>query len=204
VPTHGLTVDEYRMLLRTFQTVYPHVSVWVNEIYTIVIGTPQPMRIELSQLEQGLALPAVQANLAEVDIGDPLSLLSLLALDEKAVTRYAGRGRTNTDGRAYVGFLREAVEEENDASMNGAQVLQSLTPFLVQSPDGWLSGNSSDGTFRAHLKRRLEARVHSVEGIAQMLTGNRRNAQLSFWRAQAIDPTEISAQRLLEVISTGE
>ena len=204
VPTHGLSVEEYRMVLRTFQTVFPHTSVWLNEIYTIVVGTPRPMRIELSRLERSLSRPAVQSNLAAVDIGDPLSLLSLLALDEQAVARYTGRGRINTDGRAYVGYLREAVESEADPRMNGSEVLRSLTPFLVQTPQGWLTGRSRDNALMSKLEKRLKSRVHSVEGIAEMLTGDRRSAQLSFWRAQAIDPAEISAQRLLEVIGTGE
>ena len=34
--------------------------------------------------------------------------------------------------------------------------------------------------------------------------GKRRNAQLNFWRAQAIDAEEISARRLLEVLGTGK
>jgi spermidine synthase len=204
VPTHGLSVEEYRMVLRTFQTVFPHTSVWLNEIYTIVVGTPGPMRVELSQLERSLSRRPVQANLAAVEIGDPLSLLSLLAMDELAVARYTGRGRINTDGRAYVGYLRESVEAEAAPHMNGSEVLHSMTPFLVRSPHGWLTGKSRDSALLAKLEKRLEARVHSVAGIAEMLTGDRRSAQLNFWRAQAIDPGEISAQRLLEVIGTGE
>lgn len=203
VPTHGLSVEEYRMVLRTFQTVFPHASVWLNEIYTIVVGTPGTMRIDLQRLEKSLSRHAVRSNLAAVDIGEPLSLLSLLALDEEGLGRYTGRGRINTDGRAYVGYLRETVEEEADPRMNGSEVLRSMTPFLVRSPEGWLSGESAEGLM-TRLEKRLEARVHSVTGIAEMLTGDRRSAQLSFWRAQAVDPEEISARRLLEVIGTGE
>ena len=201
VPTHGLTVDEYRIVLRTFQSVFPHASVWLNEIYTIVLATPEPLSIDLAKLRQAQAIPAVQTSLAAYDIGDPVSLLSLLALDAQAVTRYAGRGRLNTDGHAPVGYLRDA---DVGKEMTGAAVLESLAPHLVRSATGWLPAGAADRDLRAGLDKRLEARAQTVRGVAAMLTGDRRNAQLSFWRAQAIDPTEITASRLLEVLDGGD
>ena len=192
VPTHGLSAEEYRTIVRTFSAVFPHCSIWLNQIYTILLATPESMQIDLDVVNRRLARPAVAENLGKVELDSPLAFLSMLGLDEEAVARYAGDGVVNTDARTYAGYLRE-----NESGLDGSEVLASLRPFLVSDTAPWL--NASDRQSQL-IARRLQAREHSLAGLIHMMKAEREQAREQFRAARAIDDGEVMARRLQRVL----
>ena len=85
VPSHGLSVEEYRTIVRTFSQVFPHTSIWLNQVYAILLATPQPLAVDLEELAGRLARPAIAANLDKVELADPVAFLGTLGLDERGV-----------------------------------------------------------------------------------------------------------------------
>ena len=194
VPLHGLTAEDYRVILRTFRSTFPHVSVWLNEIYTILLGSFDPLHIDYARLQRRLARPEIEANLAPVDLGDAVSFLSTLALDRAAVDRCVGKGPINTDAMTLIGYA------DSDAyGLNGVAALESMRRHLIEEVDAsMLSGACPEQVER--LEKRLAARRYAVEGTIAMLKGDRSRARERFWRAAAIDPEENVSRRLLEVL----
>ena len=192
VPSHGLSEEEYRAIVRTFSSVFPHSTIWLNQIYTILLATPQSLRIDLEEFTARLAHPAVATNLGKIELAAPVSFLSMFGLDEEAVARYAGDGVINSDDRTYAGYLRE-----DDSKLDGAAVLASLLPFLVSETDTWLNAESVQA---AQLETRLRAREHSLAGLIEMMKGERGRAREQFRAALAIDEEENTAWRLQRVL----
>jgi spermidine synthase len=93
--------DEFKILLRTFQAVFPHSYLFIfdqwNTDFAIVIGSPGPLRIELAELARRFQRTDVKRDLGEVDIVDPMQLLHFLYLDDAAMRRYDGPGWLHTD-----------------------------------------------------------------------------------------------------------
>ncbi|MCY3761354.1 MAG: fused MFS/spermidine synthase, partial [Gemmatimonadetes bacterium] len=107
VPSHGLSVEEYRTIVRTFSQVFPHTSLWINQVYTILLATPGPLVVDMKDLAGKLARPAIAANLGKVELADPVAFLGTIGLDERGVARYAGEGNVNTDRRTRAGYRQQ-------------------------------------------------------------------------------------------------
>jgi len=56
LPVHSGSTETYNTIVRTFQTVFPNTSIWQTRDYTVLVGTPGPLRIDY---------PALVARLGE-------------------------------------------------------------------------------------------------------------------------------------------
>lgn len=195
LPLHGLAVDDYRMILRTFQSVFPNASLWLTKNYTVVLGTPGPLRVDFGLLKRKFGLEEVKEKLDQVDLGDPIALLSTLVMDAEGMVGYVGEGRVNTDDRPYISFtdrLRRGTE-------GGLPVLVDLASHLGKSSSPHL--REMDEQVRKMLETRGAARRHTILGEIAQEQKNRPKAVEEFRRALSIDPEERRAERALRRLS---
>lgn len=96
--------DDYRMLLRTFQRVFPDTSVWNGRGYTIFLGFKSGPAVSLAGLRRKLENPQVRQSLAYVGIRHAEELLSLLVAGPTKVRQYVGDGPLNTDDRPLIEY----------------------------------------------------------------------------------------------------
>ncbi|MFO1475480.1 MAG: fused MFS/spermidine synthase [Verrucomicrobiota bacterium] len=73
VPFHDLRSAEFQIILRTFQSAFPHTSLWttlgfseqgVLTPYALLVATPEPLTIRVPQLRGRLATESVRQDLA--------------------------------------------------------------------------------------------------------------------------------------------
>jgi spermidine synthase len=190
LPLHGLGVDDYKMILRTFQRVFPHASLWLTTDYSILLGTPEELLIDVARMKEGLRRTEVEAALREVDLDDPVSFLSTLALGETAISEYAGSGPVNTDDRPYISFTR-----------GGRPAMLSLIPHLGGRLRARLTNVGEEET--RSLERRLKARQHTLIGDLALKMGARQRALEHLRQALAIDPEERGASRAMRRLQRG-
>lgn len=189
LPVHGLTVDDFRMILRTFGTVFDHPSLWYTRGYTILLATPRPLRISPAHVRPALGRPDARDPLAEVDLDDPAAFLATLALEEHGFAAFAGAGPINTDDRPYVGF-----RDRNRAGLGGLQTLAALGPYLVDANGDWLVGASP--AFRARLARRFAARNAALAAELAMARGERAASLAALDQGIAICPEDGTLRQL--------
>lgn len=190
LPLHGLAVEDYKMILRTFRAVYPHASLWLTHQYSILLGTPGALHIDYAALERKLEPLGVRVSLRSVDLGDPPSFLSALVLGEKELAAYAGSGSINTDDRPYISF----TDRRRRGTSGGLPVLKSLAEHLATNPQPYLSANTPAAVVQA-LEQRFAARRHTVLGTIALLEKDEERAAAAFARAREIDPGERGALR---------
>ncbi len=191
LPLHGLTVYDFKMILRTFRQVYPHATLWVTDVYALMLGTTERMQIDYGQVHSRLQAPAVRKGLEDVLLAGATGLLSTLALDERALVQFTGDGPTNTDDRPYISFS----DRTRAGTSFGVPALASLIPFLTESLSDYLT--EQDEATVARLDRRFRARRHYLHGVVAFLEKNRATATAQIQRALRIDPDEPNAARLL-------
>jgi len=104
--TYDLKVDDFKTILATFQAVFPHTTVWqsFDGADVFLIGTQEPLKIDLANWEKKVSEEAVKADLARVYLDDPLMLLSLAVLDEEGVRGFSESARFHTDNRPVLEF----------------------------------------------------------------------------------------------------
>jgi len=108
VPMSSIFPDEYKILVRTFQSVYPDTTVWfmnhTTNNFAIFIGTPGVFVFNLERVRKVFSDEAIKADLQEIGVVDPFQLLHFLHLDAMQTRRYVGQGPLHTDDKPILEF----------------------------------------------------------------------------------------------------
>ena len=188
LPYHQVDNASLKMIARTFQDVYPHATMWLNRFkgYTLLLGTLEPLQIDVARLDAHFRTAAVQRDLAEVHVGTLWQFLESFAMRSDTVRRYAvGSARLNTYDRPYVEFYglswRDPVEE-NLAEL--AHFADDVTPLLAFADASPAEQQSIQG--RVAVQRRIAryiARGYLANWRRQLQDGTRE-----YRKALKLDP----------------
>ena len=96
--------DVYRTLVRTFQSVFPHTTLWFAYYTTVLIGLRDGPQATFDDMRLRLADPKVRESLAVIGLERPESVISLLFAGPDEVRALAGVGPLNTDDRPRVEY----------------------------------------------------------------------------------------------------
>ena len=108
LPTAYLGPQEYKAIIRTIQSVFPHVLIWYMnntvEGYTIVMGSRTEWKIDFDQLAERISRPALAADLKAVHLENIYDFLDCIAMGGTQVEKYLGAGLLNTEDRPIIEF----------------------------------------------------------------------------------------------------
>ncbi|MBW7996510.1 MAG: tetratricopeptide repeat protein [Candidatus Glassbacteria bacterium] len=164
LPTNGLTLIEFKSLLRSFVDVFPQTSLWwCNPANVILLGTSGQTVIDYPRWRSLLARPKVKADLREVFLDHPLSLASLFMMGPEKMQALTADAPLNTDSRPVIEFSRTmapTVPMETYRWM--IDNLEPITDYTV-----WNSGDAPDDSLDALAERIgywYEPRIDFYEG----------------------------------------
>lgn len=108
IPMAAIAKEELQILMKTFQHVFPHATLWfMNHTHTnfgILIGTPDPLLIDYSRLQDGFRNPTIAASLNEIGLTEALQLVHCLHLAEDGYTEFCGDVPLHTDNNPTLEF----------------------------------------------------------------------------------------------------
>jgi spermidine synthase len=143
VPMHGLGLDEYKIILRTFQSVFPHASLWVTDgveeqghvaMYSLLVATPGPLNIDVAQLQKRLAAAPVQSDLAPYGMNSIAGLLDSFVCSENAFRQCTGDGPINTDDLPYTYYVTpHSAGEGADWSGFFIEPMEDIWPYVTNA-----------------------------------------------------------------------
>jgi len=155
LPTNA---EHFATLLKTFQSVFPHTSVWFcNPAHLVLTGSPEPLTVDFSRWQARMSQPAVRDNLAEVWLDDPVRLLSTMILNEDTIQAACAPAALNTDDLPCVQFARLHVPARQTELNNVLRIValqDRVYPHIT---------NVGDGTTRARLAKRFERHFTSMQ-----------------------------------------
>ena len=136
IPMASITTEELRILMNSFRRVFPHATLWfMNHTHTnfgILVGTPEPLRIDFARLQAGFQDQAIAENLKLIGMTSPIQLAHCLHLDQAGYEAFCGDAPLHTD---------------NDPILEFSSLLSSYKYFE---------------TFRDNLERTLEHRPTDI------------------------------------------
>jgi spermidine synthase len=103
-PMHALSQREYRMLIASFASVFPHTSLWFLGTEGILIGTMDSLRIDVAELRRRMAHGPVSADLERISLATPDRLLSCFLMDEGKIREYVRGVPLVSDDRPRIEF----------------------------------------------------------------------------------------------------
>jgi spermidine synthase len=140
LPFHKLSHTDFAMLIRTFQSVFPHGTVWNGSGHGVLLGTVEPTVFDIDRLERMKAeSPELAGELERWGFGDPADLLSCYLLDERGAAAVAGTGPLNTDDTPFIEFSEPRSYGRNTVVENLRAVLAHDPPLpefrIAAAPD---------------------------------------------------------------------
>jgi len=126
LPLHKLTPDEFRSLVGTFASVFPHTSVWLGHAHGILLGSDRELKIDFQSLRDFVA------RTGDDIIDDPYLLATSLILDEKAVAEFVRDAPLHTDDRPFLEFF-------DPLSLKGENWELNLTQLMAWQSDPGLT-----------------------------------------------------------------
>ena len=193
LPFHGLPPDDYQTIVRTFQHVFPHTTLWRSNNYSIMVGTMQPLAIDWERLNEKMAPPRVHHSLEGIDLGNAFALLNSLVMDEVALRRYVGEGPLNTDDHPHISFV-----SPKGYSSGSWEVLEHLAPHRT-SALSLLTAPST--TVQEKMGVYFRASEHALEGDIMRLQNRDRAAARAYQRALQANPADRPSAYFLELLA---
>jgi spermidine synthase len=111
LPVHSGSPESYCTIVKTFQTVFPHTSIWFTRDYTLLIGTPEPLSISYPELVEKLSVESIREDLEPYCLDNPLELLDCFLMGEASVRRMVVDATISTDN---LPFYQLTTDEQSE------------------------------------------------------------------------------------------
>ena len=193
LPFHGLPVADFKTVLRTFQSAFPHASLWRTNNYAIMVGTLDPLSISYGRLLEKYASAAVRESLEKVDLDLPFAVLGCFFFGSDGYRRYVGEGPLNTDDHPHLsfvgprGFQAKTWKVLMDLARETGRRPVDLVPWLDPADPAWTPARGDT------LAVWFRARESVLQGDVLRSRKQRREALHAYARALRINPLEWTA-----------
>ena len=144
LPRHGLHTSEFKIIARTFQSVFEHASVWVTHgmdaqgqyaSYTLLVATARPLKIDVARLQERLNAGPVQRDLQPFGLHTAAGFLDPFLCGEESLRRWAGVGPINTDDLPYTQYETRYSRGTVADSAEYAEPMEEIWPYLTGTGD---------------------------------------------------------------------
>jgi spermidine synthase len=97
------TDAEYKMIMRTFLSVFPHATLWVDG--SVMVGSIEPLQITRGDIEWKLQVPQIREALAAVGVTSFEDLKGLYTAGDARMREFVGPGPILTDDRPAIEYF---------------------------------------------------------------------------------------------------
>lgn len=140
LPLGGLSFNDLKILIRTFDLVFPHTTVWYFTQYPthfiIAIGTPEKLKVSLNKLENDMQ--KINKDLEEILVDNVYELASMLLLGENDVDNLTNGTVIHTDNFPVLEFSDMYDYMRIDVQPN----LNNLIKYKKENLNNYFLGNS--------------------------------------------------------------
>ena len=133
VPMYYLTLDDMKMLYRTFAESFPYAMVFYHNFDSFLVGSDQPLRLSPAAFDQRLVSKQLARDLAAIQLLSPEDLFSAYLMGRDAMLRFAGDAPIVTDDHPIVEFTAPKAVDMSTTAGNYLAVTEyaeSVAPLL--------------------------------------------------------------------------
>ncbi|MBI5788357.1 MAG: fused MFS/spermidine synthase [Candidatus Schekmanbacteria bacterium] len=192
LPPHQLPGSSLKIIARTFQSVFPHTSVWLTRQAIALIATDEPLKIDYQRFKSQFNLKDLHA----VGLGEPLTFLNNFIMGEQRLAGFTAGQPINTDDYPLIEFetpkefyrlIDTSLYDQHVAEIS--QYQESIITYVV---------NWGDKDLPRALERNWQAQIHARRGEELMSQEDYPAALKEFRQALDLDRNQIGARKSLE------
>jgi tetratricopeptide (TPR) repeat protein/spermidine synthase len=125
LPLHGLSVTEFKIIVKTFLNVFPNMTMWMNvgfelygkAAYVKLVGTVEPLKIDYKELALRLKEPRIQKDLAPYGMDSPFEILDCFAANSYSIKNWVKNVTVQTDDKPFLPYITAySTDSRMDAS----------------------------------------------------------------------------------------
>ncbi len=196
LPPHQLPGDSLKLIIKTFQSVFPHSSLWLTRQAMVLIAAPEPLRIDYKRFKAYFdAGGELGQDLRLVGLDNPITFLNSFLMGERKLAAFAGDLPVNTDDMPLIEFMTpKEFYRLTDRSLFDQHVAETL-PY--REPVYAYLANVDEDDLSIRLEDNYKARKYSDKGEDSAAMGDYMAALSDFRRALEIDPSQAGAKRAM-------
>jgi spermidine synthase len=197
VHAYSMSSMDFKTIVRTFQAVFPHVTLWEASFGGdyLLIGSPREVNIDPRTLTDRLGDERLRADLGRMKTRDPVALMTKLIMTEEAIPGYTKGAPLHTDDNALLEYSApKALLWDRSTGILAALYAHRQNPVSVLR-----SGESVEipTAMERELLKRFEARKDVLAGFTNFKKGAAQEAIERFEHALAISPQDYDGTYLL-------
>ncbi|MCP1604894.1 fused MFS/spermidine synthase [Pseudomonas citronellolis] len=156
--------EDSRALVRSFIDVFPHAWLWTTEFHEmLLVGSLQPLRLDVPRIRERFAQPEVTAALAEVGVDSPEALLATWVTDRAGLESFAGEAPPVTDDQPRIEYAPWVRAKEITRVLPALLALRRAPPLEGAEP----SFRAAVDDHWARLRRFYDLSLHAYRGDRQ-------------------------------------
>ncbi|HBA25862.1 MAG TPA: hypothetical protein DCY98_00460 [Nitrospinae bacterium] len=208
IPLHHLSEDDFKMLVSTFVSVFPHSTMWFTKWDAIMIGSDKKLAIDFENFRERLNNKKIQESLKEIGIFNPFQLLSTFMMDEEDLHKFIDGVPIVTDNNPYVEFTAPRIHHVG-TSIKGKNLLNMLK--YRKSVKGLV--RDLDSNKGEEIEKYFNSYTYFLKGQVGVNDNSLEDAVYSFRKAAEINSENTDARyelinlninSIYRILSTGE
>lgn len=196
MPLAGLSEEAFKVALRTFYRVFPHMEVFYmnNEPthYILMIGTHDPLQIDVNVMRKRLANQAVAKDLAELFLDSPEKIISCFIVGRERLGEMLKGETLNTEDYPYLEFESPRYGYGDIALLDNLELLMKSQ----ENPNRLLTA-TADAAFRTSLAKYHAAARDIIKGHHDYRMLKLESAAKNYMAALEKNPADKSVKNLL-------
>lgn len=126
IPLHGLSVADYRSVLKTFSSVFDYTQLYLANAYSIIIGSREPLALKTGALERWIARePRIGKELRKIHVTSLSDLSQCLLLSNSSLRQFAVDAEISRDAFSPLQFAElRSLNRENTLDDNLSALLE--------------------------------------------------------------------------------
>jgi spermidine synthase len=204
LPVHQLSPANFKTVAATFQSVFPHTTLWygmIGDDIAVVglVGTETKFSIDEKNLASRMQNSGLSAELREVNLQSPALLLSHFVLGDDALAAFSRGQPLDTDDRPVIEFSapRLAVQSSRQGMMN----LLELSRMVGDASQLIVDSGTNNAALMDQLHRQQAGKKVIIEGFQFLLNDDPDGQRQFYQEALARDPDNEDLQSALRELS---
>jgi spermidine synthase len=129
IPAHKMRPHEIKSAIQAFREVFRHTLLFLESADLIILGSDQPLRIDIARWRRLLADPRISTDLAEVGLSSVPQLLATFMMDDVGIASYVNNEPPVTDDLPTLEFFGSSAVAESALAGNIREIVQYRQPL---------------------------------------------------------------------------
>ncbi|GJM43996.1 MAG: spermidine synthase [Gemmatimonadota bacterium] len=128
LPLYQVGLEEAKIIIKTFHAVFPYVTAWFSYNDMLLIGSEEPVRIDLEELKRRVVQPNIAEDLRAIGIDNAYDFLSNFLFDETSIPEITRGVPLNTDNYPIIEYMTPRALFRNTVKENVSYFLTEREP----------------------------------------------------------------------------